>query len=399
VLAGANYLVVWQDGWIGEGATADIFAARLKANGLTVLDKSPIAVCKEAEAQFAPSVAAAGDVCLVVWQDFRNGKDQDVRGILVDAKSGKAVGTEIEIAVRPRNQVKPAVSAQGDTFLVVWQEAIGTRNYGIRGVRVSKDGKVLDGEPHAYADNASNPAVSASEGKFLVAWAGQARRVCTMAALVDEKTGKAEKTLGGKNGILAPCSNAIAIAHDGGGSFMTVAAREGYPNPWGWPGPGAVLCSRVNNDGSTPESELDYAYRLNNVCGRKVPNVVDTATWGKADKWHAGAPGGFKGTRDGLWPNGWPGVVYDGKGTYLFVWVKGKIAPDRLNLLNFDIWLRGMDAKTLAVTVPDRKIAADPDAGETRPSLVQGKAGQALLIYERLKAGEKRRIAARDVSW
>jgi hypothetical protein len=180
---------------------------------------------------------------------------------------------------------------------------------------------------------------------------------------------------------------------------MTVAARESYPNPWGWPGPGAVTCSRVNKDGSTPESGLKYGYRLNNICGRKVSNVVDTATWGRSDKWHAGSPGGFKGTRDGLWPNGWPGVVYDGKGTYLFVWVKGKIAPDRLNLQNFDVWLRGMDAQSLAVNIQDRKVAADAGADETRPALVPGPAGRALLLYEKLKPGEKRRIAARTIGW
>jgi hypothetical protein len=129
-----------------------------------------------------------------------------------------------------------------------------------------------------------------------------------------------------------------------------------------------------------------------------VPNVVDTATWGKLDTWQAGAPGGFKGTADGLWPNGFPGVAYDGKGGYIFVWVKGRIAPDRLNLLNFDVWLRGMDAKTLAVTVPDRKAAADEDANEMRPVLVAGPAGELLLVYERIKPGEKRRIAVRKLS-
>ena len=134
-------------------------------------------------------------------------------------------------------------------------------------------------------------------------------------------TGEVVKALGVING---PCSEAPAIAHDDAGNFMTVSAREGYPNPWGWPGPGAVLCSRVMADGSTPEANLKYGPKLSFICLRSVPNVVDGATWGKTSKsWDSGAVGGFPGTADGLWPNGWPTVAYDGRSAYLFAWVKG----------------------------------------------------------------------------
>jgi len=396
VFAGGSYLVIWQDGWPGANATADIVGVRLAPKTLAPAGE-PFKICAADEAQFAPAIAAAGDVALVAWQDFRNGKDLDIRAVRVDAKTGKLLGEEIEVAVKAGNQARPAVAASGEGFLVVWQEARGGGTYGISGARVSKDGKVLDAKPVSYAESGANPVASASGGKYLVAWAQKKRRLSTSAALVDAATGKLEKVLGGKNGINGPCGNGIAIAHDGAGNFMTVAGRESFPNPWGWPGPGAVLLSRVNAGGATPEANLDYAYRLNNVCGRKVPNVVDTATWGKADKWHAGAPGGFKGTRDGLWPNGWPGVAYDGKGAYLFVWVKGKIAPDRLNLTNLNIWLRGMDAKSLAVKVADRKVAAADGVDETRPVLVAGPVGEILLLYERLEPGAARRVAARAI--
>jgi YD repeat-containing protein len=62
-----------------------------------------------------------------------------------------------------------------------------------------------------------------------------------------------------------------------------------------------------------PEATVDYGYYMNNVCSRKAPNVVDTATWGKGKPWAAGSPGGFPGTADGLWPNGWPAVAPDGR--------------------------------------------------------------------------------------
>jgi hypothetical protein len=220
----------------------------------------------------------------------------------------------------------------------------------------------------------------------------------TAAALGDLETGKPGAVLGVKGAINPRCADGTAVAHDGQGNFMTVSARESFPNPWGWPGPGCVLFSRVLTDGSAPESKYDLGYRLNNACARTVPHVVDTATWGNAKTWNAGAPGGFKGTADGLWPNGHPGAAADGKGGWLFVWVKGAITPDRLNLSNFDIWLRGIDGEKLTVTVADQKIAADEDVHETRPRLTNGPAGEALLVYERSKANDKRTIAARKIT-
>jgi hypothetical protein len=390
------YLVVWQDGWSGVDATADIKGMRLKAGTLEPLDKEPMAICKAPEAQDSPSVACADGVFLVAWQDLRNGRDLDIRAVLVDARTGALRGGEIELAVKPGNQALPAVASDGKSFLVAWQEVRGTDTYAVVAARVSTDGKVQDATPITVAENGCAPAAGGSAGKFLVTWVPDGKS--TRGALVDATSGKVTLTSSKKpGGLNSRCPNATAIASDGAGNFMTVTARESYPNPWGWPGPGAVLCSRVNADGSAPEADLDYAYYMNNICGRKVPNVVDTATWGKGSTWQAGAPGGFKGTADGLWPNGHPSVASDGRGGYLFVWVKGKITPDRLNLSNLDVWLRGMDGTSLAVTVPDGKAAADEDANEMRPMLVAGPTGELLLLYERIKPGEKRKVAARRI--
>jgi len=160
------YLVVWQDGWTGVEATADIKGMRFKAGTLELLDKEPITICAAADAQEAPVVAFADGAFLVAWQDFRNGKDLDVRGLLIDAKTGRPRGDEIEIAVRPSSQSRPAVASDGKTFFVVWQEARGDV-HGICGTRVAA-GKVLDTKPHNYADAGSSPAVAVSAGKILV---------------------------------------------------------------------------------------------------------------------------------------------------------------------------------------------------------------------------------------
>lgn len=389
-----TYLVVWQEGWPGLNATADIMGVRLKPGTLKPLDDKPLKICVAKEAQYRPAVAAGEGVFLVVWQDFRNGRDLDVRGVLVDAGTGRHRGEEIEIARGPHNQARPAVAWTGKNFVVVWQEIRGRDVYGICGRGISATGKPL-AEKSVVSEKGASPVVCASAGKVLVTWSNGRG---TSAVFTDPVSLKPRQLLGFKGVINPRCGDGTAVVGDGKGNFMTVSAREGFPNPWGWPGPGCVLCSRVKADGSAPESKLKMGYRLNNVCGRVIPNVVDTATWGKSKQWHAGAPGGFKGTADGLWPNGRPAVAVDGKGGLLFAWVKGEIAPDRLNLHNLDIWLRGMNGKTLAVTVADRKIAAAPDAEETAPVMLNGPDGEILLVYERTKTGEKKRVAARKIT-
>lgn len=91
-------------------------------------------------------------------------------------------------------------------------------------------------------------------------------------------------------------------------------------------------------------------------------------------------------------------MAADGKGAYLFAWVKGTLGRDRLTVSNQDVWVRGTDGRTLAVKWDDRKAAADPDADETHPVLVKGPAGEFLLVNERSKSGEPRRIAARLIT-
>jgi hypothetical protein len=389
------YLVVWQDGSPGVDATADIKGLRLKADTLEALDASPLTICAAADAQEAPAVAFADGVFLVVWQDFRNGRTYQVRARLVDAKSGQVRGNDIPVMEAPGNQCRPAVASDGKTFFVVWQEVGEQDKYGIRGLRISSTGKVLDPVAHQYAPLGTSPTVSVSGKAVLVAWSNRDRnRTTTAAALVNPVSGQKSKDLGTINSC---CGDAPRSSGNGLGDFITVAARASFPDPWGWGGPGAVVFARVRADGSTPESKLDYGYRLSNLCSRSVPNVVDAAVWKGSKTWDAGAVGGFPGTQDGLWPTGEPAVVHAGKDLYLFAWVKGSLGKDKLTVTNRDIWIRGVGAQDLAVRVADLKAVGDGEADETRPVLIQGPQGKVLLLYQRWKTGAARQIAARQI--
>jgi len=391
---GNAYFVTWQDGYRSGGA-GYLRALRLKPGTLEPVDPRPLQISPPGAAAESPAVAYANGVFLVAWQDFRSGRDHDIRAVLLDAATGLRKGAEIAVRSAAGTQARPAVASDGNVFLVVWQEPAGAGAYGVRGTRLSPAGELLDSAPRVYSESGTSPAAAGSSGRFLVTWATRGGRGGTAAALVDAASGNSIKQLGLINTV---CSEGTVIAA-GGGDFAVALAREGYPNPWGWPGPGAVLVSRVLADGSTPESRLDYGPRLSNLCARAVPNVVDAATWGKTSRsWDAGAVGWFPGTADGLWPNGWPAATFAWDDLCLFAWVKGIITKDRLTLTDFSVWLRGMDSRTLAPKVEERRITAGAGAEETHPVLVSGPSGEALLVTLALTPRDGRQILARRIS-
>lgn len=193
------YLALWQDGWGGVGATAGVKALRLQARTLAPLDREPMVLAGR-DPQEAPATAHGGGIFLVVWQEFRAGKHYVIRAARVDARTGRPLGDAFGVAACAVTQCRPTVAWSGKTFLVVWQEHLGGDTHGVRGVRVSPDGKLLDAEPHTYAAEGTSPAVAPSGGKLLVAWAVKQRNQAkTAAALVDPATGQVAQALGAIN--------------------------------------------------------------------------------------------------------------------------------------------------------------------------------------------------------
>ena len=104
------------------GAAADIFAARVAADG-TPLDATPIAVCQAKGFQIYPAVAFDGTNYLVAWSDFRGGQDWDVYAARVTPQ-GKLLDPDgFPVAVVPGNQAYATVASdrQGSS-LVAWSD-------------------------------------------------------------------------------------------------------------------------------------------------------------------------------------------------------------------------------------------------------------------------------------
>jgi hypothetical protein len=135
------------------------------------LDSKGILVCKADFDQGYPAVAFDGNgTFLVVWQDFRNGKDYDVYAARV-SEEGKVLdegGVPIS-ARKDTNEARPAVGFAAGNFLVAWMDARRYPVYGVWAARVSPEGKCLDAdgieldaEPQANIDK-----VLPKDGKWL----------------------------------------------------------------------------------------------------------------------------------------------------------------------------------------------------------------------------------------
>ncbi|SEM33953.1 hypothetical protein SAMN05444354_11549 [Stigmatella aurantiaca] len=166
---GTNFFTVWEN-YAGPNSP-NIHGARVSGTG-TLLDTSKIHVSTSANGQYSPAVAHDGTNFFVVWQDYRNGGQTDIYGVLV-SEMGEVLDTSgIPISTAVYNQYNPAVAHDGTNFLVVWDDTRGA-SYDIYGTRVSGTGTVLDtgGIPISTAAGYQyRPAVAYNGATFLVVW-------------------------------------------------------------------------------------------------------------------------------------------------------------------------------------------------------------------------------------
>ncbi|MCX6843958.1 MAG: hypothetical protein NTX53_16975, partial [candidate division WOR-3 bacterium] len=140
----------------------------------TVLDPTGIAISLANREQYSPDVGADGENYLVVWEDYRTSGNSDIYGARVTPEGAVLDPSGIAIAQAAYNQSYPAVSSDGANSLVVWQDnRTGSGWYDIYGTRVTPQGTVLDSagiiiSPAIYDQLA--PDVSFDGANYLVVW-------------------------------------------------------------------------------------------------------------------------------------------------------------------------------------------------------------------------------------
>jgi len=364
------YLVVWREGWHGKGGSARIRAARVSPDG-KLIDRQAIEVgSARAGVQEHPRVAFGGGAFLVVWQDFRNGKDYDILAARVSPEGTLVDREPIAVAADPRNQVLPDVASDGEDFLVVWQGFVGDET-GYRGfaAAVSAEGKctrpIETGmTPQSRVAWNGSRYLAASGGAGF--WSGNV----SVVALAADGAPQGKPILA-MRGTKAAVFSLSPAANNG----WLVVSHRSLPDPWGWGGPGAMRAVLVGADGKPVNQD-----------GVQEPSGVQDRLPGWLDL-------GRKKEEGATWPWGESACAFDGQ-YCMVVWQRHHLCGEKFtDLTDCDLIAARVDGyRSLdAAGVP---VAATP-AEERRPALASEGKGRWLLVHERGQADGRGAVVGR----
>lgn len=176
---GKLFLAAWQAGRLAPGDlrngpvhNGDIVGVRVDRAGRP-LDGKPFVIAAAPHLQERPRLASNGEIFLVVWQDFRNGRDWDVYAARVTAAGKLLDPAGLLVSGGPANQAKPQVAWDGKNFVVAWQDFRSGRWYGVYSARVTAEGKLLEKDGLRLAEtpkgNCSSPRIApAGTGRAFV---------------------------------------------------------------------------------------------------------------------------------------------------------------------------------------------------------------------------------------
>jgi hypothetical protein len=174
---GQDWLVVFQDR--RAGAYLSIYGVRVRADG-TVLDAGGFAIVTQIDPtsstlvrQARPAVAFDGTNYLVVWADRRSARSWDIYGSLVTREGTVLNAGGFPVSAGATNEVSPAVAFDGTNYLVAWQDSRGSGGDDVYAARVTPAATLLDAGGFAVSAAGSTqgaPAVSFDGQEYVVAW-------------------------------------------------------------------------------------------------------------------------------------------------------------------------------------------------------------------------------------
>ncbi|TES89816.1 MAG: T9SS type A sorting domain-containing protein [Candidatus Cloacimonadota bacterium] len=167
---GTNFLVVWED--IRKDECSQIRGCRVSQDG-QILDKGGFTISLIEPYTFRPALAYDGINYLVVWQSQTPYTCMAINAARV-TPSGEILDTSAILIsdTYSTRKSKPVVASSGTNYLVVWSD-VPSGYPGIYGARVSPDGTLLDTIPICTPTEFSKPEhpVVAFDGtNYMVMW-------------------------------------------------------------------------------------------------------------------------------------------------------------------------------------------------------------------------------------
>jgi len=247
---GTQHLVVWLDP--RTSGNSKVYGARVTSEG-SVLDPSGIAISLTAYGPWRPAVAANGATFLAVWEDWRN-NGKDVYGARVSDAAGPLDASDFLVSQSANAQHTPSVAWDGTNYLAVWQDERSGTYSDIYGARLSGvDGALLDASGIAISTAANDqwvPAVAWNGSNYLVVWEDE-RNSTSYADIYGARVSAAGVVLEatgigistGVNDMAQP-----AVASDGKDFFVAWDEARGAPTYTD------ILGARVSGEGTVVDT-------------------------------------------------------------------------------------------------------------------------------------------------
>ncbi|NMO18764.1 HYR domain-containing protein [Pyxidicoccus fallax] len=171
--AGGMYLVVWEN---HTGSSRSIQATRVQASNGAILDPGGIpGMTGTTTHQYAPNVSTNGTDFLVVWTTVVASGNSDIYGMRVSASTGRPLdAAPLRITNVPNDQSSPVAAYAGGNYFVAWQDARSGTTTAIYGARVSaSSGAVLDSSGRlifSTPEGINWPSIASDGTHLLVTW-------------------------------------------------------------------------------------------------------------------------------------------------------------------------------------------------------------------------------------
>jgi hypothetical protein len=172
--SGSEYAVVWQDDQSGD---FEIYFKRFDASMAPI--GSAVRLTSSAGASRVPEIAWNGSEYGVVWEDERNGGDQEIYFTRVSA-AGTKIGPDVRLTTFPGQSLDPEIAWSGAHYGIAWHDD-GWVNMEIGFMTIDATGAIVTAPVRLTEDS------SVSEGADIV-WTGSAYGI----AWRDSRTGNGD---------------------------------------------------------------------------------------------------------------------------------------------------------------------------------------------------------------
>ena len=168
-----NYFIVWQDK--RNGTSWDIYGGRIARDG-TPLDPGDIQISSNGFDQWSPTLSWNGKYYLVAWTAAPQGSNgYIISGRMFDSEGHPMNYEDIQLQGDGKSKAFPAILADGEQELLVWEEGPGD-NPTISAALIVPGYRIFTGVAMQVSDpqqeNATFPVLSRIGDEILVLWQG-----------------------------------------------------------------------------------------------------------------------------------------------------------------------------------------------------------------------------------